>query len=200
MLLSTQQAILTIRQMGGIIRTAEAMRNGVHPRTLYTLRDEGLLEQLSRGIYRLAELEPPSNPDLITVTARFPKAVVCLISALDFHHITTQIPHEISIAIKRGTRVPTLDYPPIDVHQFSATSFDTGIETHTIDEVPIQIYAVEKTLVDCFKFRNKIGMDVTVEALQLYKARNKFKLDEIIKYAHLCRVESIMKPYLEALL
>ena len=195
---SVEKAVETIRQMGGTVRTAEAIREGVHPRTLYALRDCGTLEQISRGVYRLADLGVLSSPDLVTVASRVPHAVICLISALSFHNLTTQIPHKVSIAIDRDSRVPQVHYPPITVHRFASVCFKAGIEEHHIDGVTVRIYSPEKTLADCFKFRNKIGMDVVLEALKLYKTRKKFNLGDLLKYAGTCRVESVMKPYLEA--
>lgn len=195
---SVEKAVQIIRQMGGTIRTAEAIRKGVHPRTLYALRDCGTLEQISRGVYRLAELEAISSPDLVTVASRVSHAVICLISALSFHNLTTQIPHEVSIAIDRRSRIPRIDYPPVAVYKFASESYGAGIEEHCIDGVTVRIYSPEKTLVDCFKFRNKIGMDVVLEALKLYKARKKLNLGDLLRYARICRVEKVMKPYLEA--
>lgn len=181
------------------IRTSQALRAGIHPRTLYQLRDTGVLEQVSRGVYRLVEQGPLSNPDLVTVAARVPKGVICLVSALAFHELTTQIPHTVSIAMAEGVQSPRIDYPPISVHRFSDASLKAGVEVHEIDGVPVRVYSAEKTLADCFKFRNKIGIDVVLEALKLYKSRKKFNLLELIKYARICRVETAMKPYLEAL-
>jgi len=197
---SIKKAVEIIRQMGGSIRTAEAIRKGVHPRTLYALRDSGTLEQISRGVYRLAELGAVSSPDLVTVASRVPHAVICLISALSFHNLSTQIPHEVSIAIDRDSRIPQINFPPISVHKFASESFQAGVEVHCIDGVTVRIYNPEKTLADCFKFRNKIGMDVVLEALKLYKTRKKWNLSELLKYARICRVENVMKPYLEALI
>ena len=193
-----EKARKLIKQNNGIIRTSEALKAGIHRRTLYELRDTGELEQISRGIYRLAEQKPISNPDLVTVAARFPKAVVCLVSALSYHDITTQIPHAVSIAIEKGAESPRIDYPPVSVHRFSGDSLTEGIEEQKIDGVKVRIYNPEKTLADCFKFRNKIGMDVVLEALKLYRERKKIRLDELMRYARICRVEKVMKPYLEA--
>jgi predicted transcriptional regulator of viral defense system len=196
---SVEKALKIIRHIGGTIHTAEAIRKGVHPRTLYALRDSGALNQITRGVYRLAELEAVSSPDLVTVASRAPHAVICLISALSFHNLTTQIPHEVSIAIPQNFRIPRIHYPPVVVHKFAAESFEAGIEEHRIDGVTVRIYSPEKTLTDCFKFRNKIGMDVVLEALKLYKERRKFNLEGLLKYARICRVEKVMRPYLEAI-
>lgn len=195
-----KQAIETIQRMGGIIRTSDAIKQGIHCRMLYALRDSGLITQISRGVYRLTALEPISNPDLVTVGTRAPQAVVCLISALAFHNLTTQIPHVVSIAISRDATPPRIEVPPISVHRFSGEAFKAGIEEHMIDGVPVKIYSVEKTLADCFKYRNKIGLDVCIEALKLYKARKKINIQHIIKYAKICRVYNVATPHLESIL
>ena len=189
-----------VREKSGIIRTAEAIQAGIHPRTLYELRDAGELVQISRGVYRLADQQPVSNIDIVTVAARIPRAVICLVSALAFHNITTQIPHTVSIALEKGAETPRLDYPPITVHRFSGDTLTQGIQEHKVDNVRVRVYGPEKTLADCFRFRNKLGMDVVLEALRLYKARKPFDIGELLKYARICRVEAIMKPYIEAML
>lgn len=188
------------RENGGMMRTTEAVHAGIHPRKLYAMRDQGGLVQVSRGVFRLANLPPISNPDLVTVALRIPNAVICLISALAFHEITTQVPHTVSIAMKKGDETPRVIHPPIVVHRFSATSYEAGVEEHTIDGVKVRIYRPEKTLADCFKFRNKIGEDVVIEALKLYKARKQFKVDKLLYFARICRVENVMRPYLEAVI
>ena len=188
------------RACGGQLRMSEAIKHGISRYMLYSLRDRGIIEQVSRGVYRLVELPPISNPDLVTVGLRFPKAVICLISALAFHEITTQVPHNVSVAVPRDSRLPSLDYPPILAHRFSEETYQSGIEEHRIDGVTVKVYCPEKTLADCFKFRNKIGMDVVLEALKLYKSRKKFNLGELLNYAKICRVEKVMRPYLEATL
>ena len=183
---------------GGQLRMCEALKRGISRYMLYKLRDKGIIEQISRGVYRLRDLPPIGNPDLITISLRFPNSVVCLVSALSFHGITTQIPHLVSVAIPRRSRPPSLEYPPVQSHQFSEAAYTAGIETHQIDGVAVKIYTIEKTLADCFKFRNTIGMDIVLEALKLYRERKKFDLARLIKYGKICRVESVMKPYLEA--
>lgn len=193
-----EQAEEIFRKNGGQLRMSEAIDHGITRYMLYSLRDKGIIEQISRGVYRLAELQTISNPDLVTVSLRFPRAVVCLISALDYHDITTQIPHVISVAAPRNTRTPSIDFPPIQVHRFSDETYKSGVETHEMDGVSVKIFNPEKTLADCFKFRNKIGMDVVLEALKLYKERMKFNIPKLQKYAGICRVEKVMRPYLEA--
>ncbi len=195
-----ENAVQIIRDRGGVVRTSEAVRAGIHPRTIYSLRDSGELEQLSRGVFRLSDKGSISQPDLVIVATRIPQAVVCLTSALVFHEITTQIPDKIFIALPKGAEQPRLDFPPLSIHRFSGPALVEGIEIHDIDGVKVRVYCPEKTLADCFRFRNRIGMDIVLEALKLYRARRRFNLSELVRYARLCRVETVMRPYLEALL
>ncbi len=162
------------------------------------MRDKGIIVQVSRGLYRLAELPEHQEPDLCIVSLRYPKAVVCLVSALSFHDLTTQIPHEIYIALPRGSRAPTITIPPVRHFFFSGQSYEAGIEAHEQDGVRIRIYDQEKTLADCFRFRNKIGMDVFLEALKLYKDAGNTRPGMIMDYARICDVEKAISPYLEA--
>jgi predicted transcriptional regulator of viral defense system len=178
----------------------EAVKAGVHRRTLYAMRDAGILEQLSRGLYRLADAPPLGNPDLVTVALKVPQGVICLISALAFHGLTTQIPHEVYVAIPRNNEPPRLDYPPIRPFRLERRAFKHGIQIHTIDKVKVRIYGPEKTLADSFKYRNKIGLDTTVEALRLYKERGKVDRTALLRAAEACRVAKVMRPYLEAVL
>jgi len=195
-----QRARRIIKRSGGMIRTSHALREKIHPRTLYMLRDKGELQKVSRGLYRLADYKPFTDPDIVIVASRIPKAVISLISALAYHELTTQIPHEVSIAVEKGAKYPKLDYPPISVYHFSSKSFVAGIETHKLEGILVRVYCPEKTLADCFKFRNKIGMDIVLEALKLYKTRRKFNLSLLLDYARICRVEKIIKPYLETII
>ncbi len=186
------------RSHGGILRTGEALAAGIHPRTLYAMRERGELESLARGVYRLAAMPPLAEPDLATVAKRVPNAVVCLISALALYELTTQIPHEVHIAIRRSAGAPVLAHPPLRVYRFTDAAFETGIETRQIDTIPVRVYSAEKTLADCFKYRNRIGLDVALEALRTYRARKKKDFQQVLNYARVCRVERVMRPYLEA--
>ena len=167
---NTQKALDIFRQHNGQLRTSEALRLGIHPATLYALRDAGELDQIGRGLYRLADLPPLSNPDLVVVARKIPQAVICLISALAFHELTLQIPHVVDIALA----------------------------SHTERSI-LKIYGPEKSLADAFKYRNKIGLDVALEALKFFRKRPTFNADKLLHYARICRVEKIMRPYLEAL-
>jgi predicted transcriptional regulator of viral defense system len=163
------------------------------------MRDAGQLEQLSRGLYRLAELPPLSEPDLAAVAKRIPQGVLCLISALAYHELTTLIPHEVHLALPRTARLPRLRYPPLHIYRFSRGTFEAGVETHTIDNVSVRVYGPEKTLADCFKYRNKIGLDVAIEALRSYRSLRGARLQVVLEYARICRVEQVVRPYLEAI-
>jgi predicted transcriptional regulator of viral defense system len=176
-----------------------ALRSGVSRTTLYAMRDAGILETLSRGLYRLTELEPLGHPDLVTVAARVPHGVICLISALAFHELTTQVPHVIDVALVRGTRKPRLDYPPTRFFWFSGPAFVEGIETHKLDSTSLRVYDPEKTVVDCFRYRSEIGMDVVLEALRLWRERRPRKLDTLLRYARMRRVERTLLPYVQTL-
>jgi predicted transcriptional regulator of viral defense system len=194
------QAVSIFREQGGILRTMEALRLGIHPRTLYAMRDAGVLERLGRGVHRLADLPPLGHPDLVTVALCIPEGVLCLISALTFHEITTQIPHEVHLAIRRGAEPPRLQYPPVHVFWFTGRAFTEGIETHRLDGINVRVYGAAKTVADCFKYRNKLGIDTALEALKLFLRDKKGSVDELMSSARVCRVENVIRPYIEALL
>ena len=186
---------------GGMLRTSKALRLGIHPRTLYALRDAGEIEQVGRGLYRLSTAPALSSPDLVPIAIRIPRAVVCLISALAHHGLTTQIPHVIDIALPSHAKVPKVDGVPLRVFWFPEPSFRAGVEGVAIDDIPVRIYSVEKTIADCFKYRNKIGLDVAIEALRTYRERTpKPNRSKLTKFAEINRVQKVMRPYLEAIL
>lgn len=185
---------------GGVFRTGSAIAAGIHPRTIYAMRDQGIILPLGRGIYRLADMPELENPDLTTVGLKVPKGVVCLISALSFHQLTTEIPRAVYLALPRGSEPPRLSHPPLRIFWFQGDAFLTGIQLHDLDGVQVRIYSAEKSLADCFKYRNKIGLDVALDALKSYKKQKKHNYDEVICFSRICRVERIMRPYLEAIL
>jgi predicted transcriptional regulator of viral defense system len=195
-----QKARAEFRRHGGLLRMADAIRSGIHRRTLYAMRDAGQVEILARGLYRLADAPPLGNPDLVTVAAKVPHGVVYLISALAFHDMTTQIPHAVWIAVPRNSEPPHLDYPPIRVVRLSQAPYEVGIETHQLDGVAVKVYSREKTLADCFKHRTAIGLDTVLEAVHMYKAQGRVNTDAILRFASVCRVARIARPYLESLL
>ena len=188
------------RENNGILRTAQAKKLGIHEPILIQMCNEGLLAKESRGLYRLADLPPLSNPDLIHMAIRVPNSVICLISALEYHDLTTQIPYKVYIALPRETKSPRIDYPPLDIVYLSKKPYSAGIEEHMLDGVPVRIYSREKTVADCFKFRNKIGLDIALEALKDYLRQPNRNLEELLNCARVNRVEKIMRPYMQAVL
>jgi predicted transcriptional regulator of viral defense system len=198
--MSFDRAKAVFRRYDGVLRTRDAIKYGIHPRILYALREAGVLEQLSRGVYRLADLPPLTNQDLVTVSLRVPNGVVCLISALAFHELTTQIPHAVYVALKRGSKAPKLEYPPLRVYWFTGDTFTAGIQSHKLDGVSVRVYDAEKTIADCFKYRNKLGLDVAIEALRLWCRQKHRNIDRLITYARICHVERVIRPYVEALI
>ena len=197
---SEMTALALFAEHNGTLRTKQALALGIHPRTLYRLRDEGRIEMVSHGVYRLSSLAPLSNPDLVTVALRVPRAVVCLVSALDYHGLTAEIPRQVQIALPRSTHTPTIDYPPIRVFRFTGEALTAGIVDVDIDGVNVRLYDASKTVVDCFRFRNKLGMEVVLDALSRWRDRRIGKPADLLHYARLCRIERVMLPYLEAML
>lgn len=194
------QAKKIFQQQGGLLYTTQAIRLGIAPRTLYAMRDAGDVEQVSRGLFRLAGLSPLSQPDLVTVALRIPRGVICLISALAYHDLTSQVPHAVYVALPLAAEKPRLAYPPLRLFWLSEKIYAAGIEQHPVDDTPVKIYSPEKTVVDCFKFRNKVGLEVAVEALKRGLESKRCRLPQLLQFAKLCRVEGVMRPYLEALL
>lgn len=195
-----ESAITIFRNNDGIMRTGDILKAGIHPATLYSLREKGILEQVSRGLYRLVDEPVPENPDILFVSWKMADGVICLISALSYYELTLQIPHEVYVAIPREARKPKFDYPPIKVFRFMGSSYSEGIETVYINKLPVKIYNMEKTIADTFKFRNKIGLDTATEALRAYMERKDKDLDKLMHFADVCRVSKVIRPYIEALL
>lgn len=197
---AVRRALKSFKKQGGMLRMAQAMRLGIHRNTLYRMVEENLIERISRGLYRLTDAEPLGNPDLVTVAATVPDGVLCLISALAFHNLTSQIPHEVYLAISRNSEPPRIDYPPIRTFRFSGRAFSEGIERPLVDGIRIPVYSREKTIADCFKFRNQIGLDTALEAIKFYKEQPKRNVGSLLEYASICRVSKVIRPYLEAIL
>lgn len=193
------KSALRVFEKNKVMRSTQAFAQGIQPRTLYEMRDEGLLIHEGHGLYRLANEQIWSDPDLAIVSLQIPKGVICLISALYFHQLTTQIPHEVYVALPKDSEKPRIQYPPTRFFWVSSEPFKAGIEKHTIDHVDIKVYSVAKTIADCFKFRNKIGMDVALEALREGLRQKRCTPEQILRFARINRVERVMLPYLEAL-
>jgi len=183
----------------GIIRIRDVVAKGLHPESLRRLYHRGVLERIDRGLYALPHADLSAHNGLALATRQIPKCVICLVSALSFHEVGTQAPPRIWLAIDRRTNWPRIKYPPTKVFRFSDPSFSSGIEEHVIDGVSVRIYSVAKTVADCFKFRNKVGLDVCLEALRECLRNRRRAADEIWEFAKVCRVTRVMLPYMEAM-
>jgi predicted transcriptional regulator of viral defense system len=192
-------ALRIFRDKGGTLRTRDLIALGVHTDALYALRDSGRVTELGRGLYSLAEIDEAEHPDLVEVAARATNAAVCLISALSYHDITTQIPSSVHLAVPRGSYHRIKLSIPVTAYRFDPKTFKDGLETHRIGGMPLKVYGVARTVVDCFKFRNKIGLDVALEALRLARQRKRVQNRDLLRYARLLRVEKPMSPYLQAI-
>jgi len=180
-----------------MVRVRDVRARGLHPEHLRRLVADGLLERVARGVYAPGEVDPSPNHSLAQVAKRISNGVVCLLSALRFHEIGTQSPFEVWLAIDRKARKPNLRAPKLRIVRFSGTALTSGVERHNIEGVEVPVYCVAKTVADCFKYRNKIGLDVAIEALREGLRGRRFTRDELWKHAKVCRVASIMRPYLE---
>ena len=186
------------KQQGWTLRFGELRKAGLHPRTIAALVEAGTIERLARGLYRWSNAPVATDPDLVIVARKIPKGVVCLVSALAIHGLTTQIPHAVHLALPRPTRVPVLAHPPVEIHLLAAAIHAAGVMTIDISGTAVRVYSPEKTLADCFRFRNQIGMEVVLEALRTYRSRLGANLQQVLEFARICRVETGMRPYLEA--
>lgn len=187
------------RNNNNILRQASAIKLGIPEYLIYEMFDKGLLIRESRGLYRLADSEPLANPDIVQVSLLIPKSVIFLLSALYFYGYTTQIPRQVYIALPQEIKKPRLKYPPIKVFYRDKTQYSSGIEEHKTDGVAVRVYTREKTITDCFKFRNQIGKEIAVEALKDYMGETNPKIDKLMRYAKINRVENLIRPYIESL-
>ncbi len=180
---------------GGLLRTSEALKAGIHPRILYELRDSGLIEQLAKGLYGIPGLPDVEQPDLATVAKKVPAGVICLLSALYFHGLTVQIPRWVDVAIPPKFSPPSLEYPPVQFHWYSDAVFRAGVEEHGCGTINIKIYSKEKSIVDCFRLRSSVGIDIALEALKTYWLQGNADLKLLNQFAKTSRVLRIMEPY-----
>lgn len=195
-----EKLIATFKRHKGILRFSAMIEAGFHRLEIKSLLESGEIERMGRGIYRLKSSLSLSNPDLVTVALQAAKGVVCLISALSYHDATDEIPRSIYVAIPRGVRANKIDYPPVKYFRYAPEVWQKGIETHVIDGHAVKIYSLAKTVADCFRYRNKIGLDVALQALKIAVNEKKIKPTEIMRFAKICRVDKIIRPYVEALL
>lgn len=193
-----KEALALIRRLG-VVRPRDLDRYGIPRSRLYRLVEKGLVLRHARGVYTSPDHEPTADHALAQVSKRVPAAIVCLLSALRFHQLTTQLPHQVWIALPKSARRPGFDFPPLRVVRFTGRARTAGVEVHRIEGVEVRITGPAKTVVDCFKYRNKIGLDVALEALREAWRERRITMDDIDRFARICRVERVMRPYVEAL-
>jgi predicted transcriptional regulator of viral defense system len=193
-----EKALKLARRPGGA-STRDLVESGVHRQVLSRLVASGELERVARGLYRLPQHPQTEHHGLAIVSAAVPRGVICLLSALQFHGIGTQVPSQIWLAIDRRARRPALKYPPLRIVRYTGRALTAGVKSHRIEGQAVPVYCVAKTVADCFKYRNKIGLDVALEALREAWRARRFSMDELDRYAVICRVHRVMRPYVEAL-
>lgn len=195
---SQTHRVLSLATQSGLLRAGDLDAIQVPRVILARLIAAGLLEKRARGLYSLPNAPVSEFETLTMVATRSPQAIFCLLTALQFHELTTQLPREIWIAMPRGSHTPKFDYPPLKMVKFSSEAYSVGVEEVVRDGVKLRLYSVAKTVVDCFKHRSKIGLDVALEALKEARASNKASVDDIWCYAKICRITSVIRPYLES--
>jgi len=192
--------ILELAHESGVVSTAEVRSQGIHHEYLRQLCKEGKLMRVGRGLYSLPDADVTLHHGLAQALKAIPKGVICLLSALRFHEIGTQAPHEVWIAIDRRAARPRVRHPRMRIVRFSGKSLSEGVDEYNIEGVPVRIYNPAKTVVDCFKYRNKIGLDVALEALREVIRERRCTTDELWRYAKICRVTRPMRSYMEAII
>lgn len=197
--LSKRDQVIKFVKKHTLVRPCDLKVAGLPRDYLYQLAKTGDVKRVGRGLYQWPDKDIEHHQSLVEVSKKVPHSVVALLSALSFHEMTTQNPHEIWLAIDRKARRPAIDYPPVRWIYISELSKSEGIENHLLDGVKVKVFSPAKTIADCFKYRNKIGLDVALEALRRGWGGKRFTMDELVRYAKFCRVLNVMRPYLEAL-
>jgi predicted transcriptional regulator of viral defense system len=195
----TTEKVLELVRRKGVLRPRDLDEYNIPREYLVRLRKRGLLSRVGRGLYVDVNADLTAHHTLAEVCKRVPKGVVCLVSALQFHELTTQMPYQVWLAISHTMREPKEPLLPIRTVRFSDQAFKAGVETHEVEGVEVKVYSAAKTVADCFKFRNKIGLDVALEALRDCRQERKCNNDDLWRFAKVCRQTRVMKPYLEAL-
>ena len=195
-----QELIDFFKSHNGILRFSVILKAGFHTDSLNTLVKEKKVEKIAKGLYRLAEYDIAMHPDLVIASLQAPRGVICLLSALSFYEATLEIPKYVNLAIPKGTHAYRIKYPPVRFYHFDGKAWKAGIEEHKIEGYKINVYNLAKTIADCFKFRNKIGINVAREALKVAVTEKNVKPTEIMEYAKICRVDNVIKQILETML
>ncbi|BDI05890.1 type IV toxin-antitoxin system AbiEi family antitoxin domain-containing protein [Sphaerotilus microaerophilus] len=193
------QRVLDLASQKGLLRASDLVTIDAPRVVLTRLTAAGQLERVGRGLYRLPDAHGSEHEGLVTIATKVPQAVFCLLTALQFHELTTQLPRQVWIAMPRGSHAPRIDFPPIKMVQFTGEGYTAGVEEVVRDGAKLRVYGVAKTVVDCFKHRNKIGLDVALEALKDARAHRRASMDDLWHFAKICRVANVMRPYLESI-
>jgi predicted transcriptional regulator of viral defense system len=193
------QQVLALARRHGVLRPRDLSAHGVPREYLARLLQRGLLERPARGIYVLADADPGEQQSLLEACKRVPHGVVCLLSALRYHGLTTQAPFEIWLAISRKAWLPKVEYPPLRIVRFTGAALTSGVEEHILHGVTVRVTDPARTVVDCFKYRNKVGLDVALEALRDCWRKKKATMDQLHRAAQARRMANVMRPYLESL-
>jgi len=194
-----EHQIIVMVSKRGAVCAADLASYDLPREYLPRLAKKGMLQRMARGVYCLPGVDITEHHDLVLVSTQVPNGIITLISALAFHQIGTQIPHEVWVAIKARGHTPRFDSPPVRYHYYSGAAYELGIETHTIEGVDVKVYSVAKTVVDCFRLRNKVGLDVALEALKESWQAKRFTADELLQLAKKCRIASVIQPHFEML-
>lgn len=193
------ERVLALASDHGVIRPRDLSAHNIPREYLARLHAKGLLDRPARGVYVPTDVELGEHQSLVEASKRISHGIICLLSALRFHDLTTQAPFEVWMAISIKARLPRMDYPPIRFVRFSGLALTSGIENHTIQGVPVRVTSPARTVADCFKYRNKIGLDVALEALRDCWRKKKASMDQLHGAAKICRMANVMRPYLESL-
>ena len=193
-----RERILQLLSKTGVLRPRDLEEVGISGVYLNKLYAEGVLDRPSRGLYTLHDTEPSEYRTIAEASKRVPHGIICLLSALRYHDLTTQSPFEVWLAIDQKARLPNIDYPPLRIVRFSGDALSFGVQEYKVEGVKIRVYSPAKTVADCFKYRNKIGLDVAIEALRDCWQQKKATMDELWDAAKVCRMSKVMRPYLEA--
>ncbi|MDO3377125.1 type IV toxin-antitoxin system AbiEi family antitoxin domain-containing protein [Geoalkalibacter halelectricus] len=196
---SPSATILDLARKLGVLRVRDLTSRGIHPEYLRRLCRQGLMVRTGRGLYMAADADISEHHTLAQAAKMVPHGIVCLLSALRFHDIGTQNPHEVWMALERTSARPCIEYPSLRVVRFSGQALTEGVKEHVIEGVTVKVTSPARTVADCFKYRNKIGLDVALEALKECRRNRRCEIDDLWRYAKLCRVANIMRPYLEAM-
>lgn len=191
--------ILALAKSSGLLRARDVESAGAPRSKLAQMVQDGQLQRVSRGLYSLPDRQPSEHESLTEVAVRSPQGVICLISALRFHELTTQQSSEVWLAIPHKAHPPRIDYPALRIVHMSGDAMGQGVETVIVAGTPVRVFNAAKTVADCFKFRNKIGLDVALEALREAWHGKRANMDELWRYAQICRVANVMRPYMESL-